>query len=37
VEVRGFLGMMPDLDEHITFKELKAMCCAIQSFLSELK
>jgi hypothetical protein len=28
---------MPDLDEHITFKELKAVRCAMQSFLPELK
>ena len=28
---------MPDIEEHITFKELKAVRCAIQSFLSELK
>jgi hypothetical protein len=28
---------MPDLEEHITFKELKAVRCAIQSFLPELK
>ena len=28
---------MPDLDEHITLKELKAVRCAIQSFLPELK
>ncbi len=28
---------MPDLEEHITFKELKAVRCAIQAFLPELK
>ena len=28
---------MPDLEEHITFKELKAVRCAIQSILPELK
>ena len=28
---------MPDLVEHITFKELKAVRCAIQAFLPELK
>jgi hypothetical protein len=28
---------MPNLDEHITFKELKAARTAIQSFLPELK
>ena len=28
---------MYDLDEHITFKELKAVLCAIQAFLPELK
>jgi len=28
---------MPDLDEHITFKELKAVRSAIQSFLPELQ
>ena len=36
VENRGFLGM-PDIEEHITFKELKAVRCAIQTFLPELK
>jgi len=36
VEARGFWSM-PDLGEHITFKELKAVRCAIQSFLPELK
>ena len=28
---------MPDLNEHITFKELKAVRCAIQAFLLEFK
>ena len=28
---------MPDLEEHITFKKLKAVRCAIKAFLSELK
>jgi hypothetical protein len=28
---------MPDLDEHITFKELKAVRCAIQAFIPELR
>jgi hypothetical protein len=28
---------MPDLEEHITFKELKAVRCAILTFLHELK
>ena len=28
---------MPDIEEHITFKELKAVRCAIHSFLPELK
>jgi len=36
VEARDFWGM-PDLDEHITFKELKAVRCAIQAFLPELR
>jgi hypothetical protein len=36
VEARGFWSM-PDLEEHITFKELKAVRCAIQAFLPELK
>jgi hypothetical protein len=36
VEARGFWGM-PDLNEHITFKELKAVRCAIQAFLPELR
>jgi hypothetical protein len=36
VEARGFWGL-PDLGEHITFKELKAVRCAIQAFLPELK
>jgi hypothetical protein len=36
VEARGFWGM-PDIEEHITFKELKAVRCAIQAFLPELK
>ena len=36
VEARGF-WTNPDLGEHITFKELKAVRCAIQSFLPELK
>jgi hypothetical protein len=28
---------VPDIEEHITFKELKAVCCAIHAFLPELK
>ena len=36
VEARGFWAM-PDLDEHIAFKELKAVRCAIKAFLPELK
>ncbi len=28
---------MPDVDEHITFKELKAVRCAIRAFFPELK
>ncbi len=36
VEARGF-WTNPDLGEHITFKEFKAVRCAIQSFLPELK
>ncbi len=28
---------MPDINEHITFKELKAVRCAIHAFLPELK
>ena len=28
---------MPDIEEHISFKELKAVRCAIKAFLSELK
>jgi hypothetical protein len=28
---------MPDLDEHITFKELKAVRCGIKAFLPELE
>ncbi len=28
---------MPDLDEHVAFKELKAVRYAIQAFLPELK
>jgi hypothetical protein len=28
---------MPDIEEHITFKELKAVRCPIQAFLFELK
>jgi hypothetical protein len=28
---------MPDLEEHITFKEMKAVRCAIKAFLPELK
>ena len=36
VEARGFWAA-PDLDQHITFKELKAVRCAIESFLPELK
>ncbi len=36
VKARGFWGM-PDLVEHITFKELKAVRCDIHAFLPELK
>jgi hypothetical protein len=36
VEARGFRAM-PYVDEHITFKDLKAVRCAIQAFLPELK
>ncbi len=36
VEARGFWAM-PDIEEHITFKKLKAVRCAIQAFLPELK
>ncbi len=36
VEAQSFRGI-PDIDEHITFKELKAMRRAIQAFLPELK
>ena len=36
VEARGFQEM-PDLIEHITFKELKAVRCAIQASLPELR
>ena len=36
MEARGF-WTNPDLGEHITFKELKAVRCAIQSFLPKLK
>jgi hypothetical protein len=36
VETRGFWGM-PDLDEHITFKELKVVRYAMQTFLPKLK
>jgi hypothetical protein len=36
VEARGFWSA-PDLPQHITFKELKAVRCAVQSFLPELK
>ncbi len=36
VEARGFWGM-PDLNEHVTFNELKAVRCAIQVFLPELR
>ncbi len=36
VEARGF-WTMPDLNEHITFEELKAVRCAIKAFLPELK
>ena len=28
---------MPDIEEHITFKDLKAVRCAIQAFIPELK
>ncbi len=36
MEDRGF-WTNPDLGEHITFQELKAVRCAIHSFLPELK
>ncbi len=36
MEARGFWST-PDLEEHITYKELKAVRCAIKSFLPELK
>jgi len=36
VEARGFWGM-PDLHEHIAFKELKAVRCASKAFLPELR
>ena len=36
VEARGFWGM-PDLQEHIAFKELNVVRCAIQTVLPELK
>ncbi len=36
MEAGDFWGM-PDLDEHITFKELKAVRYAIQAFLPELR
>ena len=36
VESRGF-WTTPDHQEHITFKELKAVRCAIKAFLPELK
>jgi hypothetical protein len=36
VEARGFWGV-PYIEEHITFKELKAVRCAIHAFLPELK
>ena len=35
-EARGFWST-PDMEQHITYKELKAVKCSIQSFLSELK
>ena len=35
-EARGFWSA-PDTDQHITYKEFKAVTCAIQSFLPELK
>jgi hypothetical protein len=35
-EARGFWSS-PDTEQHITYKELKAVRCAIQSFLPELK
>ena len=36
IEARG-LWSGKDRDQHITFKELKAVRCAIESFLPELK
>ncbi len=36
VEARGF-WTAPDLPQHVTLKELKALRCAIHSFLPELK
>ena len=36
VEFRGF-WTNPNLQEHITFKDLKAVRCAIKAFLPELK
>ena len=36
VDARGF-SLVPDLDQHITFKDLKAVKCVIKSFIPELK
>ena len=36
VEARGFWTML-DLEDYITFKELKAVRCAIKAFVPELK
>ncbi len=36
IEARGFLFGV-DKEQHITFKELKAARCAVETFLSELK